>query len=77
MTAMIQNLRTPMVLPVAAAITVGLFLLMRDLIAVPMVERVQQSETPRFVINDVPDDTELDVRIDITEIPPVEPPPPI
>lgn len=77
MTAMIQHLRTPMVLPIAGAVTIGLFLMMKDLIAVPGVERVEQSETPRFVINDVPDDTELDVRIDITEIPPVEPPPPI
>ncbi|WP_291842169.1 energy transducer TonB [Maricaulis sp.] len=77
MTAMIQNLRTPIVLPVAAAITVGLFLLMRDLIAVPMVERVQEVETPRFSINEVPEDDLPDVRVQIVDIPAVEPPPPL
>lgn len=77
MTAIVQNLRTPMVLPIAGAITVGLFLLMRDLIAVPMVERVQEVDTPRFVINEVPDDETPDVRVTLVDIPAVEPPPPV
>jgi len=51
MTAMIQHFRTPMVLPVAGAITVGLFLLMRDLIAVPEVERVEVPDAPPIEIN--------------------------
>ena len=77
MTAIVQNLRTPMVLPIAGAITVGLFLLMRDLIAVPMVERVQEADTPRFVINDVPEEIVPDVRVTLVDIPAVEPPPPV
>ena len=77
MTAMIQHLRTPMVLPIAAGVTVGLFLLMRELISVPMVERIEAEEPPRFAINVEVEPIDPEPRIPITEIPPVEPPPPV
>lgn len=75
MTAMIQYFRTPMVLPVAGAITVGLFLLMRDLIAVPGVERVEVAELPPVEINfDVVDiEPDRTRRPDLVEV--VAPPP--
>ncbi|MFT6462543.1 MAG: protein TonB, partial [Maricaulis maris] len=66
-----------MVLPIAGAVTIGLFLMMKDLIAVPGVERVAVEEPPSYAINVevVPIDPE--VRTSITENPPVEPPPPV
>jgi len=77
MTAMIQHFRTPMVLPVAGAITVGLFLMMRDLIAVPGMERVEVEDPPSYAINVEVEPVDPEIRTPITEIPPVEPPPPV
>ena len=77
MTAIVQNLRTPIVLPVAAAITVGLFLMMRQMIDVGPVEPVVATERPAYAINVEVDPIDPDPRIDITAIPPVEPPPPV
>ncbi|MDF1769390.1 energy transducer TonB [Maricaulis sp.] len=57
MTAIVQNLRTPIVLPVAAAITVGLFLMMRQMIDVPFVAPEVVAEAPP-----------VEIRFDVVEI---------
>lgn len=68
-------MRTPLVLPVAASITVGLFLVMRSLIDIGEVRPEPVADPPRVEIRfDVPDEPPTR-GLDIEEIPAVEPPP--
>ncbi len=76
MTAIIQNLRTPMVLPVAATITVGLFLMMRQMIEVPFVAPDEGVEMPPVEIRFDTVEAEPD-RTREPEFVPVDSPPPM
>ena len=67
--------RIPLVLPVAATITLGLFMMMRGLIDVGEVSIPVIEAMPEIVINFEPDPVVIDDGIDITDIKPVEPPP--
>jgi periplasmic protein TonB len=59
MTATLQSLRIPLVLPVAAVITVGLFLMMRQLIDIGPVRPVLVEDAPP-----------VEIRFDVEEIEP-------
>lgn len=76
MTAIIQNLRTPIVLPVAATITVGLFLMMRQMIDVPFVAPDEVVEVPPIEIRFDVVETDPD-RTPEPEFVPVDIPPPM
>ncbi|MGK0266688.1 MAG: protein TonB [Maricaulis sp.] len=76
MTATFQSLRMPLILPLAAVITVGLFLMMRQLIDIGPVHPVQEVDAPDIVIKFAPIDTPPDRDFEIIHVDPVAPPPP-
>ena len=69
--------RIPLVLPVAGAITVGLFLMMNGLIDVGEVNVPEVAPAPVIVLADVPLDTIPDGRLVLVELDPLDPPPPL
>ncbi|WP_417493795.1 energy transducer TonB [Maricaulis sp.] len=75
MTATFQSLRIPLVLPLAAIMTVGLFLMMRQLIDIGPVEPVVEVEPPAIEIRFDPADEEIDRSPDIIHVEPVPLPP--
>ena len=76
MTATLQSLRTPLVLPVAAVITVGLFLMMRQLIDIGPMRPVVAEDAPPIHINVVVEDTPVNHTREIEFVDVVAPPPP-
>lgn len=74
---MTSMLRTPLVLPVAGAVTVGLFLMMRGLIDIGPVEPEEAPDPLEVVLSFEVAPVEPKPRIEIDEIPEVEAPPPI
>jgi len=70
-------MRTPLVLPFAAIITVALFLLMRSLIDIGPVPVIEAEETPPIEMNVEVDDREPDRTPPLDAVEPVEPPPPV
>ena len=76
MTATFQSLRLPVILPLAAIITVGLFLLMRQLIDIGPVQPVQEVDPPDIVISFAPIETPPVRGERFTPVDPVAPPPP-
>ncbi|WP_417468850.1 energy transducer TonB [Maricaulis sp.] len=75
MTASFQSLRMPLILPLAAIVTVGLFLMMRQLIDTGPARPVAEVEPPAVVIRFEPIDAEIDRSPDIIHVEPVAPPP--
>jgi protein TonB len=75
MTANIQSLRIPLILPFAAIITVALFLLMRQLIDIGPVHRAPEAELPDVVIKFEPVEAEPDFGSEMILVDPVTPPP--
>ncbi|WP_417477436.1 energy transducer TonB [Maricaulis sp.] len=75
MTASFQSLRMPLIMPIAAIITVALFLLMRQLIDIGPVHPVVETDTPDLVIKFEPVDTPPDRDRDLIIVDPVAPPP--
>ena len=75
MTAYIHPVRTPLVLPVAGAITVGLFFLMRGLIDIGDVRPEPAVERPPVVIHYEPEPVDPHIPVDMDVIP-LDPPPP-
>lgn len=75
MTAAFQALRVPLILPVAAIITVVLFLMMRQLIDIGPVNPVAETDPPDVVIKFEPIDTLPDRTPDMILVDPVAPPP--
>jgi len=67
--------RIPLVLPVAATITIGLFMMMRGLIDVGEISIPEVEDMPEIVINFEPDPVVIDDGIDMSVLEPVEPPP--
>lgn len=65
MTAIVQHIRTPLVLPIAGAVTVGLFLMMRQMIDVPFVAPDEVAEMPP-----------VEIRFEIVDVEPVRTRPP-
>jgi protein TonB len=68
--------RIPLVLPVAGAITVGLFVMMNGLIDVGEVRLEEAADVPAFELAPVPADTETEPRIEMEAPAPIDPPPP-
>ena len=75
MTATLQSLRTPLVLPVAAVITVGLFLMMRQLIDIGPMRPVVAEDPLQVTINVVPADREVIHNLTPEFVDVVAPPP--
>jgi len=73
MTATFQTLRLPLILPLAAIMTVGLFLMMRQLIDIGPVRPVAEVEPPAVVIRFDPVEAEIDRSPDMIEIEPIAP----
>lgn len=74
---MTSMLRTPLVLPVAGAVTVGLFLMMRGLIDIGPVEPEPEREPLQVEIRFDVTEVEVDPAVDMEIIPDVEAPPPV
>lgn len=74
---MIAYMRTPLVLPFAAIITIALFLLMRSLIDIGPVPVIEAEETPPIEMNVEVDDREPDRGRVFEPVDAVEPPPPV
>jgi protein TonB len=77
MTATFHPIRTPIVLPVAAAVTAGLFVLMNNLIDTGPWAPEPVDDLPPVQIRFEPDEPLPDERMPIEVIPPVEAPPPL
>ena len=77
MTIALSPVRTPVVLPVAAAVTVGLFVLMNNLIDIGPVAPDPVQELPPIVIMFDIKPEEPRERMTIEELDPVAPPPPV
>ena len=75
MTATFQSLRMPLILPFAAILTIGLFLMMRQLIDIGPVQPVVELDPPAVVIKFDPIDTPPDRGRDMILVAPVAPPP--
>jgi len=67
--------RIPLVLPVAATITIGLFMMMRGLIDVGEISIPVVEEMPEIIINFEPEVIGTEPSIDMSILEPVEPPP--
>tara|TARA_R110002167_G_scaffold7308_4_gene34435 strand:- start:7104 stop:7721 length:618 start_codon:yes stop_codon:yes gene_type:complete len=76
MTASFQTLRLPVLLPVAAIITLALFLLMRQLIDIGPVNQVPEIDAPSIVIRFEPVETPPTFIDEMILVDPVAPPPP-
>lgn len=76
MTATFQSLRLPLILPFAAIVTIGLFLLMRQLIDIGPVHRVVEVDPPAVVIKFEPIETPPVRGSEMVHVDPVAPPPP-
>lgn len=75
MTATFHSVRTPLVLPVAGAVTVGLFLLMRQLIDIGPYVPEPVEEMPPLQIRFEVDPVEIEDRVEMTEFTELDPPP--
>lgn len=75
MTATFQSLKISLILPVAAVITVALFLMMRQLIDIGPVYPAAEVDRPDVVIKFEPIDTPPDRTPDMILVDPVAPPP--
>lgn len=74
---MTSMLRTPLVLPVAGAVTVGLFLMMRGLIDIGPVEPEPEREPLQVEIRFDVTEVEAEPTVSPIDIPEVEAPPPV
>ena len=68
--------RLPLVLPVAGAITIGLFVMMNGLIYVEEVRLEQPVNVPDFHMADIPIEPDPDIRLAPEPPEPIDPPPP-
>jgi protein TonB len=68
--------RLPLVLPVAGAVTVGLFVMMNGLIEVEEVVVPEVQDGPVIVLAEIPPDTETIIRTELEPLDPIDPPPP-
>ncbi|MAK64778.1 MAG: hypothetical protein CMF75_08610 [Maricaulis sp.] len=77
MSMSLHPVRTPVVIPVAGAVTVGLFVLMNNLIDIGPVTPDPVVERPPVQIRFDPEPARPESRIDIIEITQLDPPPPV